>query len=201
MRPNVKTLGLAQRLAGTSVAVAFALAGCSGSATPAASTNRSTTTAKRASSPTDRATAQRQRDERDVSALVKTFYDELARVSSTSRDPNDPQLAAVLVDPALGFYRGRLEQEKTDGEIWRIASTTTMVTTIERVTIDGDAATVVSCQANDIVVVKADTGEVVNGEPLAYRSTWKAVRTQKVWRLSDSMRNGTFAGVLACPAA
>ena len=67
--------------------------------------------------------------------------------------------------------------------------------------IDGDRAVVQECVVSDGVVVRRDTGEVVNDEVNTHNVQAELTRVDGVWKVSSARLLQRFEGVAGCALA
>jgi hypothetical protein len=120
------------------------------SSTPTASTSPPTTTVEDA-----------------VREAYEAFLAMLRRLTTTTVDPHDPELASRAVDPTLSALRTNLTTWRTEGQIWIPGDQTRHV--IESVVLDGDTATVTACLVGNDVLVESGANDVQPRAPDAAR--------------------------------
>jgi hypothetical protein len=101
------------------------------------------------------------------------------RLTTTTLDPGDPELAQRLIDPILSATRTNLTTWRTEGQIWIAGDQTSHA--VESIEIDGSTAYVVSCVVANDALVDAGTVDVQFPEPDAARHKTTMVSQSGTW--------------------
>jgi hypothetical protein len=96
--------------------VLLAAAGCGGSGSNEAD-HPSATTLPKSSTTVDETTTTTSTED-SVRSAYSAYVAMINRVTTTSVNPNDPELAMRMVDPALSEVRTRLSTWQAHGEVW-----------------------------------------------------------------------------------
>lgn len=113
----------------------------------------------------------------------------LARLEANSGtpDPSDPALAEFATDEQLDRVIAETQRNLDEGLAFKAADDPADIQSITVVSIDGDTAVVQECFVDDTVVVRRDTGEIVNdsihtqnirGTLRLIDGTWKVSRAE-----------------------
>jgi hypothetical protein len=116
-----------------------------------------------------------------VREAYEAFVEMIDRLTTTTLDPDDPELAQRLVDPMLGAIRANLTTWRTEGQIWIQGDQNRHV--IESIEIDGTTAYVTSCLVANDVLVDAGAEDVQLPAPDAARDRTTLVNQGGVWRV------------------
>jgi hypothetical protein len=114
-----------------------------------------------------------------VREAYEAFLAMLRRLTTTTVDPHDPELASRAVDPTLSALRTNLTTWRTEGQIWIPGDQTRHV--IESVVLDGDTATVTACLVGNDVLVESGANDVQPRAPDAARDKVTMVNQGGEW--------------------
>jgi hypothetical protein len=115
------------------------------------------------------------------------------RLTTTTVDPDDPELARRAVDPALGALRTNLTTWRTEGQVWLAGDLTEH--RIESVEIDGETAYVIDCTIANDALVGAGTTNVDFPSPMSVRDKATLVRQGNSWLVKYIDSLGQWGGV------
>jgi hypothetical protein len=196
------------RLAAT-LAVAVLLVASCGDDDPPASANGpdDTTTTTEGSSttsttdvpPTSTTSGDEARtDEQAVIDSYLAYWDARFEANTGTPDPQDPALAEHATGAQLDVVIAETQKNLDEGLAFREREDSADIHRVRVVSIDGDLAIVQECFVDDGLVVRRDTGEVVN-DAIATQSvrgelSWVDGR----WRVSKAELLQQWEGVAAC---
>jgi hypothetical protein len=133
-----------------------------------------------------------------VRAAYEAFVALGNRLTTTTVDPNDPELAQRLIDPMLSATRTNLTTWQTEGQVWIAGDQTHH--TVESIEIDGETAYVTSCVVANDVLVESGTVDVEFPEPEAVRHKTTMVSRKGAWLVQYVDVLGRWEASTACGA-
>jgi hypothetical protein len=101
------------------------------------------------------------------------------RITTTTLDPDDPELARRMVDPALSAVRTNLTTWRTEGQIWVAGDANE--SRIESVELDGPTAVVTACRISNDLLIEAGTTPGSLPPPSASRDRTTLVLQGEAW--------------------
>jgi hypothetical protein len=124
----------------------------------------------------------------------------LQRISSTTVDPNDPELALRMTDPALGTLRTLISTWQAEGQVWIIGDRTHH--NVERVVVhpDGLTAVLTDCVVGNDALVPVGTTSTTFPPPQTNRSMTTMVNQDGHWLVQDTDPREHWEGVAGCAA-
>lgn len=126
------------------------------------------------------------------------FWDARFAANSGTPNPDDPALREYAtgeqLDTVVAETRTNLEQ----GLAFRQADDPHDVQRVTVVDVDGDRAVVQECVVSDGVIVRRDTGEVVNDDVVTDNVRGELQRVDGVWRVSAARLVQRWEGVAGC---
>jgi len=154
------------------------------------STRSTTTTAK----PTTTTTS----PEDAVRKAYGDFVEMLERVMTTTVDPNDPELAMRMIDPALGGFRTQLSTWQAGGLVWIAGDQTRH--RVEQVVVSRDhlSAEVTDCVVGNDALVRVGTTSVQFPPPRTDRGVTTMINQNGQWLVTDTDPAGHWEGVDGC---
>jgi hypothetical protein len=135
----------------------------------------------------------------EVEQAYESFVAMLQRVTTTTVDPNDPELPLRLTDPALGGLRTQLSTWQAEGQVWLIGDQTRH--NIESVVVqpDGVSAIVRDCVvSNDALVPVGTTTAMSFPSPSTDRGITTMVQQDGRWLVKDTDFAEHWDGVAGC---
>jgi hypothetical protein len=135
--------------------------------------------------------------EQEILAAWSTFRDALDEVNSEKPDPNDPRLARYATGEMLEDVRAAAEQNRAQGIVTRLPENSISQVWPEVISVEGDTAQLRSCEVDDGLVVKAETGDTVN-PPGAVTLLVEAtlIRDDQGWKVSESVLVEEWEGLV-----
>jgi hypothetical protein len=133
-----------------------------------------------------------------VREAYRDFVDMLERVMTTTVDPNDPELAMRMVDPALGGFRTQLSTWQAEGLVWITGDQTRH--RVEQVVVSRDrlSAEVTDCVVGNDALVRVGTTSVQFPPPRTDRGVTTMVNQNGQWLVTNTDPAGHWEGVDGC---
>jgi hypothetical protein len=170
------------------------------------SSDDSDTTTTQASTTTTTATATTEPAEEfdsvedEIIARYRGYWD--ARFAANSPpNPDDPALREYATGDQLGHVIDEAEAHRADGVELRRPDSPVDFQTVSVVSVDGDAAVVQECVVNDTVIVRSDSGAVVDDAVATYNVRGDMQRVDGEWRLAAANQLQRWEGVAGCALA
>jgi hypothetical protein len=126
------------------------------------------------------------------------FLDMYTRIATTTVDPNDPELAMRMVDPALSGLRTVLSTWQAQGQIWIEGDQTRHTVTSVSVHPDGLTADIIDCEVGNDALVQRGTTAATLPSPQTNRALTTMVNQNGRWLVHDSDARGHWEGVAGC---
>jgi hypothetical protein len=118
----------------------------------------------------------------------------LARVTTTTVDPNDPGLAAHYVDPALSAVRTQVATWQAEGKIWVTGDASSHIVT-QPITYGSDgSALVTACDVSNDALVAVGATDIEFPSPSSVKSTTTLIRRDGTWVVQTFVVAGTWDG-------
>ena len=162
------------------------------------STTSETTTATDASTAT---TAPGTSAEQEVIDRYIGYWNARFEANSGTPDPNDPALREYATGEQLETVIAETQSNLDQGLAFQRAAEPHDIQRVTVVEIEGDRALVQECVVADGVVVRRDTGEVVNDEVNTHNVQAEMLRVDGVWKVSEARLLQQFEGVAGCALA
>jgi hypothetical protein len=135
---------------------------------------------------------------------VKQAYEEfvamVARVVTTTVDPNDPELAMRMIDPALSDLRTQLSTWQAEGQVWVQGGLTRHDVESIDIAKDGLSAVVTDCVVANDALVAVGSADPPLPPPQTQRGTVTLVNHAGTWLVSDADPGEHWEGVVRCAA-
>ena len=205
------------RAAAVCAAAALLLAGAScgddGEASPASTTttDASTSTTRSTTSTTGQTTtsagastattAPGTSAEQEVIDRYIGYWNARFEANSGTPDPNDPALREYATGEQLETVVAETQSNLDEGLAFQRAAEPHNIQRVTVVEIEGDRAVVQECVVADGVVVRRDTGEVVNDQVNTHNVQAEMTRVGGVWKVSAARLLQRFEGVAGCALA
>ena len=162
------------------------------------STTSETTTAVGASTAT---TAPGTSAEQEVIDRYIGYWNARFEANSGTPDPSDPALREYATGEQLETVIAETQSNLDEGLAFQRAAEPHNIQRVTVVEIEGDHAVVQECVVADGVVVRRDTGEVVNDEVNTHNVQAEMTRVDGVWKVSAARLLQRFEGVAGCALA
>ena len=128
------------------------------------------------------------------------FVAMIARITTTTVDPDDPELATRTIDPALGDLRTRLSTWQAEGQVWVQGDLTRHDVESVQLARDGLSAVVTDCVVSNDALVAAGTVDPSLPPPQTQRGTVTLVNQGGAWLVSRTEPGQRWEGVSGCAA-
>ena len=162
------------------------------------STTSETTTAAGASTAT---TAPGTSAEQEVIDRYIGYWNARFEANSGTPDPSDPALREYATGEQLDTVIAETQSNLDQGLAFQRAAEPHNIQRVTVVEIEGDRAVVQECVVADGVVVRRDTGEVVNDQVNTHNVQAEMTRVDGVWKVSAARLLQRFEGVAGCALA
>lgn len=116
-------------------------------------------------------------------------------------DPNDPALREFATGEQLDAVIAETQTNLDEGLAFQRPAEPHNIQRITVIEIEGDHAVVQECVVSDGVIVRRDTGEVVNDEVNTHNVQAELTRVDGVWKVSSARLLQRFEGVSGCALA
>lgn len=171
-------------------------------ATPTSSTTTSSTTSTTTGSTTTEAvpptTAPGTTPEEEVIDRYIAFWNARFEANSGTPDPNHPGLHEYATGAQLEAVIAETQSNLEQGLAFRPADEPHGFQSVTVIELDGDRAVVQECVVSDGLVVRRDTGEVVDDEVATHNVRGELIRVEERWRVSSAELIQRFEGVAGC---
>jgi hypothetical protein len=128
------------------------------------------------------------------------FVDMVTRLTTTTVDPNDPELAMRMTDPALSEVRTQLATWQAEGQIWVEGDLTRHEVEAVDVARDGLSAVVTDCVVANDALVAVGSADPPLPPPQTQRGTVTLVNQGGRWLVSRTDPGEHWEGVAGCAA-
>jgi hypothetical protein len=160
------------------------------------STRESATTASDATAPPEEFDSV----EDAIIARYELYWD--ARFAANSPpNPDDPALREYATGEQLDHVIAETESNLAEGVEFRRADDPIDFRTVTVASLDGDTAVVQECVVNDTVVVRSDSGAIVDDTVATYNVRGDMLRVDGEWRLAAANQLQRWEGVAGCALA
>lgn len=205
---GVSRFSVARRVA-FAVALAVVAASCSdnNAATPSASTgsDRSVSTSTTfTSSTTSTATTATtsappsQAVEDEIIARYIAYWEARFTANSGTPNPDDAALREFATGEQLETVVNETRANLAQGLAFRRAASPSDFQRVTVIEVDGDHAVVQECVVADAVIVRRDTGEVVNDAVATHNVRGELLRVDGVWKVVSARLVQRWEGVAGC---
>ncbi len=175
-------------------ATALACSGGGDDATGTTSTTSPETTSSTASASSTTSVADA---EAQVQSRYLAYWDMYLRVNDPPA-PNDPAITDLTTGPALPALLDIINANASQGLVFRAPANSVSAHHVEVTSVDGSTAELTDCGVDDSQVVRAATGEVVNGDVVTKLIDATLVLEGGVWKVSDYIFKQRWEGVAGC---
>jgi hypothetical protein len=136
--------------------------------------------------------------EQDVVDRYVAYWDARFAANSGTPNPDDPALREYATGGQLDAVIAETQANLDQGLAFRRADDPHDVQHVTVVEIASDRAVVQECVVSDGVVVRRDTGEVVNDDVATHNVRGELQRVDGVWRVSAARLVQQWEGVAGC---
>ena len=165
-------------------------------ATGSTSTTTTPTTTTSAPTPGGEAT-----EEDEIVARYVGYWDARFVANSGTPNPDDPALRDFATGAQLDAVVAETQANLEQGLALRQADDPLDYQRVDVIEIEGDRAVVQECVVDDLVVVRRDTGAVVNDAIATHNVRGELLKVDGVWRVSQARLVQRWEGVAGCAAA
>jgi hypothetical protein len=137
----------------------------------------------------------------EVTARYVEYWDARFAANSGTPNPDDPALREFATGEQLEQVIEETQVNLDQGVAFRSASNPTGVQRVTVVELAGDRAVVQECVVADGVVIRRDSGEVINDEVATHNVRGELVRIDGVWRVASVRLVQRWEGVAGCALA
>lgn len=173
-------------------------------ATTDSTTTESATTSSTSTStpiPTSTSTPGGPTAEDEIIARYIGYWEARFAANSGTPDPDDPALrdfaTGAQLEAVIAETRANLEQ----GLALRQADEPIDFQQVQVIEIDGDRAVVQECVVDDLVVVRRESGEVINDAIATHNVRGELQQVEGAWRVSEARLIQRWEGVAGCAPA
>jgi hypothetical protein len=135
-----------------------------------------------------------------VRAAYESFVAMIDRITTTTVDPNDPELTMRLVDPALSVVRTQLSTVQAQGQVVVRGDLTRHDIESVEVNRDGATAVVTDCIVSNDTLAAVGTILASFPPPRTQRGTATLVNQNGAWLVQDTDPGEQWEGVAGCAA-
>lgn len=175
------------------------------SATPATSdaarSRSTTTTTTTAASTTTQATSSaptRRTVEDEIIARYKGFWTARFAANRGVPNPDDPALREFATGEQLAKVVDETRANLEQGLAFRRSANPSNIQRVTVIEVDGDHAVVQECVVADGVIVRRDTGAVVNDDVATHNVRGELARVDGFWKVSSARLVQRWEGVAGC---
>jgi len=136
--------------------------------------------------------------EDEITARYIGYWNARFAANSDTPNPNDPALREYATGEQLDAVVAETQRNLDEGLAFRRAPSPANVQRVKVVSADGDHAVVQECVVSDGVIVRRDTGEIVNDDVATHNVRGELARVDGVWRVSSAQLVQRWEGVAGC---
>lgn len=136
--------------------------------------------------------------EEEILAAWRGYGDALDEVYRGTPDPDSPLLAEYTTGQTLENIRAAAARNREEGITTALPEDSVSEEWPEVVSVNGDTATVRSCEVDDGLLVIAETGEVLDDDVVTYLIGATLVREGGRWKVSYDSVEDEWEGVAGC---
>jgi hypothetical protein len=135
-----------------------------------------------------------------VEAAYMAFLAMLERVTTTSNDPSDPEIAELTVEPMRGAVVSNVTTNRTEGRRWVVGDDTSHTVQSVDLTGGGSEARVTDCNPSNDYLVDAASGAALGETPPTSTTlfVFTLVLDQGSWKVASYEQTGKWDGVTSC---
>lgn len=168
--------------------------------TTTATTGSTTTSEPTTSSSSSTAPAGQTVDDEIIARYIG-YWDARFTANSGTPNPDDPALRDYATGAQLDAVIAETQANLDQGLAFRRAANPAGIQRVEVAQIDGDRAVVQECVVSDGVIIRRDSGDVVNDEVATHNVRAELLRVDGVWRVSSAQLIQRWEGVAGCALA
>lgn len=159
----------------------------------------STTRTGEAEAPTSTTRGQSVEDE--IIARYTGYWDARFAANSGTPNPDDPALRDYATGAQLDAVVAETQANLDQGLAFRRAANPAGIQRVTVLEVNGDRAVVQECVVSDGVIIRRDSGEIVNDEVTTHNVRGELQRVEGVWRVSAAQLVQRWEGVAGCARA
>jgi hypothetical protein len=129
------------------------------------------------------------------------FWNARFAANSGVPNPDDPALRDFATGDQLATVIAETRSNLEQGLAFRRAANPAGIQNVTIVTVDGDHAVVQECVVSDGVIIRRDTGAVVNADVATHNVRGELARVDGVWKVSSAQLVQRWDGVAGCARA
>lgn len=168
------------------------------SSRPATSSTTTSTTPPTATSSSTSGTGGANAAEQEVIDRYVAYWDARTAANTGVPNPADPALAEFATGEQLQAVVAETQANLDGGFAFRAADQPANFRDVRVVSIEGDAAVVQECVVDDGLVVRRDTGEIINDSVTTQSVRGEMRRVDGEWRLAAATVIQFWEGVTGC---
>lgn len=161
-----------------------------------ASTSSTTTTATTTTSMPPTSTGQAV--EEQIVARYLGYWEARFTANSGTPNPDDPALREYATGEQLDAVIAETQANLDQGLAFRRATNPANMQRVDVIDVDGDQAVVQECVVSDGVIIRSETGEIVNDDVATHNVRGELTRVDGVWRVSAAQLVQRWEGVAGC---
>ena len=135
----------------------------------------------------------------DVTKAYLAYWDMYFRVNDPP-NPDDPQITELTTGPALPALLDIIHTNASQGLVFRLPANGVGKHTVKVLSVDGTTATLQDCSVDDGQVIRASSGEVVNGDVVTKLINATLTNDSGQWKVSQYDFVQRTPGVAECGA-
>lgn len=165
-----------------------------GARSPSTATSSTSTTAPRSAASAPQGSSL----EDEIIARYVGFWDARFAANTGVPNPDDPALREFATGEQLETVISETRANLERGLAFRRAANPSDVQQVSVIEVNGDRAVVQECVVADGVIIRRDTGEVVNDDIATHSVRGELVRLDGVWKVSSAQLVQRWEGVAGC---
>lgn len=169
----------------------------SATTTVASATHSTTITAANPTTSSPSATAG-QSVEGEIIARYVGYWKARVAANSGTPNPDDPGLREFATGEQLDAVINETQANLDQGLAFRPATNPSGLQRVEVIQVEGDRAVVQECVVADGVIVRRESGEIVNDEVATHNVRGELIRVDGAWKVSSARLVQRWEGVAGC---
>ena len=139
--------------------------------------------------------------EDEIIARYIGYWNARFDANSGTPNPDDPELREYATGAQLDAVRAETQANLDQGLAFRRAANPAEIQRVTVLQVNRDRAIVQECVVSDGVIIRRDSGEIVNDEVTTHNVRGEMQRVQGVWRVSAAQLVQRWEGVAGCAHA
>lgn len=136
--------------------------------------------------------------EQEVINRYVGYWDARFRANSGTPNPDDPALAEYATGAQLDAVIAETRKNLDDGRAFQPRKNPANIRRVKVISLTGDQAVVQECFVDDGLVVRRDTGAVVNDTIATHNVRGELTRVDGAWRVSRAQLIQRWEGIAGC---